>query len=64
MNERDKQIVEHVNIHYSDITENFQLCNTFEKFIDPNNKNVLKALKMHVAQIGENLSHLSSESKQ
>lgn len=63
MNERDKQIVSHVNSHYSEILENMQIVDSCDKMIDPKNKNILKAIKMDLAQIGENIIHLSNESK-
>ena len=63
MIKREKQIVEHVIIHYKEVLENMQLINSFEDFMNPVNKNIQKAIKMDVAQIGENLIHLSEEAE-
>lgn len=62
MNNRDVQIINNCNKHYKEMLEELSTVPTYEQFIDPANKVMNKAIKIDIAQIGENLTHLSEES--
>ena len=62
MNNRDLQIINNCNKHYKEMLDELSVVPTYEDFINPANKVMVKAIKIDVAQIGENLTHLSKES--
>lgn len=61
MKERDKQLIRYINKHYSELVDELKLVPTFDEFVS--NKPVNKAIKLDLLQIGENVNHLTDESK-
>ena len=61
MKERDKQLIRYINKHYSELVDELKLVKDFEEFCS--NKPVNKAIKLDLLQIGENINHLTDESK-
>ena len=61
MNTRDKFLVKHIKKHYSELVEESKDIHTFEDFC--NNMLLNKAAKLDLLQIGENINHLSNETK-
>ena len=61
MNTRDKFLVKHIKIHYSELVSESRDIQNFEDFC--NNKVLNKAIKLDLLQIGENINHLSDETK-
>lgn len=61
MNTRDKFLVKHIKIHYSELVSESRDIQNFEDFCS--NKVLNKAIKLDLLQIGENINHLSNETK-
>ena len=59
MNERDKQLVKHINKHYKELLEEMTMVGTFEDF--KREGMLTKAIKMDILQIAENINHFSDE---
>ena len=57
MNNKDIQLVYHINKHYNELTEELNLIKTFEEF--SSNKIIKKAIILDLIQIGENVNKLS-----
>ena len=57
MNNKDNQLVYHINKHYNELTEELNLIKTFEEF--SSNKIIKKAIILDLIQIGENVNKLS-----
>ena len=62
MNNRDAQIINSCIKHYHEMCEEMADIHTYEDFVNHKNKIMVKAIKIDLAKIGENLTHLSKES--
>ena len=60
MNERDIQLIEHINRHYQELLEEVTDVQSFELFAEGGI--TTKAIKMDILQIAENINCLSDES--
>jgi len=62
MNDRDKQLLNHIKNHFDEMNETLELIgDSYEKFSE--NKMVSKSVMMDVFQIGENINSLSDSCK-
>ena len=61
MNERDKQLINAILKHYGELLEELENIHTLEEFVEQRTQS--KAIKLDLLQIGENVNHLSEESK-
>ena len=61
MKNRDKYLIKCIKKHYSELVDEFKLVNDFDGFCE--NKVLNKAIKMDLLQIGENINHLTNETK-
>ena len=59
MNERDSQLIKHINKHYQELLEEVELVETLEQF--KKGGITTKAIKMDILQIAENINCLSNE---
>lgn len=59
MNERDRQLIKHINTHYKELMEEVKIVGSFEVFQEGGI--VTKAIKMDILQIAENINSLSNE---
>ena len=59
MNERDIQLINHINNHYQELLEEMKEVDSLEKF--KKGGVVTKAIKMDILQIAENVNCLTSE---
>ena len=59
LNNRDIQIIRYINKHYCELCEEMKLIPSFEVFQEGGP--MVKAVKMDILQIGENVNHLSNE---
>ena len=57
MNNKDNQLVYHINKHYNELTDELNLIKNFEEF--SSNKIIKKAIILDLIQIGENVNKLS-----
>ena len=60
MNERDTQLIEHINRHYRELLQEKDDVKSFESFAKGGT--ISKAIKMDILQIAENINCLSEES--
>ena len=60
MNDRDIQLVKHINRHYQELLNEKDEVDTFESFAEGGI--ITKAIKMDILQIAENINCLSNES--
>ena len=61
MNKRDKVLIKYINKHYSELLEELKMLPDYESFC--NNMPISKAIKMDILQIGENINHLTPETR-
>ena len=59
MNERDTQLIKHINTHYQELQEEVKLVGSFEQFKEGGV--LTKAIKMDILQIAENINSLTKE---
>ena len=59
MNERDIQLIKHINIHYQELLEEMNGINSLEEF--KKGGVIVKAVKMDILQIAENVNCLTNE---
>lgn len=59
MNERDIQLIKHINIHYQELLEEMSGIVSLEEF--KKSGVIIKAVKMDILQIAENVNCLTSE---
>lgn len=59
MNERDSQLIKHINKHYQELLEEVKLVGTLEEF--KKGGITTKAIKIDILQIAENVNCLSNE---
>lgn len=59
MNERDFQLIKHINKHYQELLEEVKLIGNLQEF--KKGGMITKAIKMDILQIAENVNCLSNE---
>ena len=59
MNERDIQLIKHINIHYQELLEEMTGINSLDEF--KKGRVLVKAFKMDILQIAENVNCLTNE---
>lgn len=61
MNNKDLQIIELINRHYKELSEEIKSIHNINEFKD--NKIIQKAVIFDLLQIGENINKLTNETK-
>lgn len=63
MNTKDEQLIYWINKHFNELQDVLKDLKSYDEFINPSNLIRVKAIKLDLFQIGENVNNLTIEIK-